>query len=292
MFTDEFLEEQGFTTEQVDALKNQASTITDDYTAKITDYETRLSEKDKQVSIDIDKSLDKIANKHSEKYGIAREKGEKNDQFIDRLYGAIISKGHDEVNALKVDLTKDKDESIKALTDKLTQSNLTINELKGLEKYKTDYESLSEEVNRMKLNSVLDRHKPTMNTEDKDYADYKWNSYKSSVNEKFEVKVINGEDVLVDRENPEIVVKLSDNVKESSILSSLMVEKTKGLGSTQATKSVANIPFKVPKGASKDGNIRLRIIQDFLIEKHGGAGSNEYAKDFADFNQKIIESNI
>jgi len=257
------------------------------------------------------KSFEGLANENAEKIltgaskkifddtKIERSQGEKVGDYINRAWGEFNSTKLTEVNGLKEDYEtkikdfKGNDDLISKITnlegekDTLLQKYANYDELKGKAEL---YDPLVEKYNTNKLQVAFSSVKPTFPKEINSYeSDAKWKDFKNLVLDKYNLEVVDGEAMAIDKENEYKQVKLSELVKNDDILSKLLEGRQQsGTGSSQANlKDIEGVPFKVPEGA--DTQIRTKLIKEYLTNERGmNPMKPEYSSEFAKLNNAII----
>jgi hypothetical protein len=297
-FPEEIIQETGLNEEQL---------------GKISEYtDTILAEKEKEWSGKANENAERIiesaSNAAKQKFGLSgenfeRQKGEKYADFLTRITPGII----DSALGKEKSLLKNKE---KELNDKLKNSGhndtlvAELDEVKGqLDKlkekeaqfaeweendYKGKYESISQEHENMKREVAFNKVKPSFPENVNKYeADFKWNQFQKDVQDKYNIKIVDGEAIAIDKENEYKQVKLADLVKKDENLTALTKgTQSKGFGSKPKGVKIEGVPFDVPEEATSKE--RTALIKEYLSSKGLSPTGREYAKQFAELNQKIL----
>lgn len=242
------------------------------------------------------------AEKVEQLTGIKREKGQKIADYIHQS-SELFFKGQRSTLEKKQQELDEKiknsgsDESTKKeyaeLKEKFTelQKKEAIYSEYEKENYKEKYleakKTLSEQEQEIALNSVKPSFPATANAYE---ISGRWNEFKSDVLKKYDLKKDGEIWVGVDKENQFKVVKLSDLVSQNKELTELTKGRSiTGIGGSPKTEiDIEGVPFKVPENATSQE--RQQLIKEYLtnVEKLA-ITSNDYAKRYAELNQKILQ---
>lgn len=289
-FTKEFVEEHGLSEEQVGALTGYVQneivpTIKKEYDGKANENAEGI--------------LSGASKYAKEKLGIdvEREKGEKYGDYLTRLFDTGLSKtksaletkekeieeklknfkGGDEYKAQLEALKNEKDDLMKQVAE--------LEPLKGVdEKYREATETLTGLKKEVAYNSIKPNFPEGAN---KYEVDAKWNEFKKAVEEKYNIELVDGKPMAVDKENHHKVVELSTLLEaDSNIKELLQGRQQKGTGATPVDfKEVEGVPFKVPKGI--DSTEQSRLVREYLVNELGSNLHPEYNKKFGELLTKI-----
>ena len=140
----------------------------------------------------------------------------------------------------------------------------------------------------MKMEVAFGKIKPIFPESVNKYeADYKWSQFQKDILDKYDIKIVDGEAIGIDKENEYKQVKLADLVKKDENLIALTKgAQSKGFGSKPKGVKIEGVPFEVPEGStSKDVQI---LIKDYLASQGKSITHKDYPKDFSDLNSKIL----
>lgn len=289
-FTKEFIEEHGLQENQINAVKGYF---------------------EKEVLPNVKKEYDGLANKNAEgildgasKYAreklgvdVERQQGEKFADYIQRLSDAHFSskqtdleKRQQEIeeklkNFKGADSLKDALESEKQKNDDLLKQIAELEPLKGLDvKYQEATEKLTTMQKEIAYNSVKPNFPETAN---KYEVDAKWGEWKKSVEEKYNIQIVDGKPIAVDKENIHKQVELSELLKQNEEITSLLQgREQKGTGGKPTSMvDVDGVPFKVPQDA--DSVELSKLVREHVIKELGDPYHPDYAKKFQDLLVKV-----
>ena len=167
------------------------------------------------------------------------------------------------------------------------------NEIKkiNLHDYKGKWEQASEQLNNQTKDIAFSSVKPSFPDAVNAYeAKGRWGEFERDTLSKYDIKQVDKDWVAVDKENQHKVVKLEDLVKANEPLTELLKGRQQtGLNSNVKNVSIEGVPFNVPEGATPQE--RQKAIKDYLASQNISNTSNEYSKQFAELNAKILEKN-
>jgi len=288
-FPEEIIQETGLNEEQL---------------GKISEYtDTILAEKEKEWSGKANENAERIiegaAKKVEETTGIQREKGQKLADYLSlasenffkgqkstferkekELNDKLKNSGHNDTLVAELD-------EVKGQLDKLKEKEAQFAEWEEND-YKGKYESISQEHENMKREVAFNKVKPSFPENVNKYeADFKWNQFQKDVQDKYNIKIVDGEAIAIDKENEYKQVKLADLVKKDENLTALTKgTQSKGFGSKPKGVKIEGVPFDVPEEATSKE--RTALIKEYLSSKGLSPTGREYAKQFAELNQKIL----
>jgi len=287
-FTEEFIQENGLTEEQVE---------------KVLGFtQEHISEKEKEWSGKANENAERIiegaAKKVEDVTGIQREKGQKLADYLSlasenyfkgqktalerkeqELGDKLKNSGHNDTLVAELD-------EVKSQLDKLKEKEAQFAEWEEND-YKGKYENISKEHENMKLEVAFSKIKPTFPESVNKYeADFKWSQFQKDVLAKYDIKIVDGEAIGVDKENEYKQVKLADLAKKDENLSALTKGTQKGLGSKPKSVKIEGVPFEVPENATPKE--RTEAIKEYLSSKGIAKTDKNYAKEFAELNSKIL----
>jgi len=287
-FSEEIIQETGLNEEQLGKLSEYTDSI--------------LSEKEKEWSGKANENAERIiegaAKKVEDVTGIQREKGQKLADYLalaseiyfkgqktalerkeQELGDKLKNSGHNDTLVAELD-------EVKSQLDKLKEKEAQFAEWEEND-YKGKYENISKEHENMKLEVAFSKIKPTFPESVNKYeADFKWSQFQKDVLAKYDIKIVDGEAIGVDKENEYKQVKLADLAKKDENLSALTKGIQKGLGSKPKSVKIEGVPFEVPENATPKE--RTEAIKEYLSSKGIAKTDKNYAKEFAELNSKIL----
>lgn len=257
-------------------------------------------EYDGKANTDAEAILTGASTKILETTKVERKQGEKIGDYIPRAWGEFNTvklsevqtaktEYEDKVRNFKGDEAKDsKISELETEMDSFKQKYANYDELK----IKADkFDPLSEKYEANKKQVAFNSVKPSFPKEANEYeVSAKWNEFKKSVLEKYNLEIVDGEAKAIDKENIHKIVKLSELVKKDEELTKLLEgRKQGGPGAKTIPKvDIEGVPFKVPEGSEKDSEIRTKAVRDYLITQEINPTSDEWAKKFKEYNNAII----
>lgn len=292
-FQEDFIQENGLSEEQVSKI------------AEVVD--THVSELQKgwdgKANENAERILEGASNLAIEKMGIqgvARNQGEKYADFLQRatplFVESALAKERESLTQKQKELdakiasgdgaTKAEIDSLKQQLDTLKAKEAKFSEWEEND-YKGKYEETTKKLSSLEQDMAFNSVKPNFaDTVNKYEADYKWSQFKNEILEKNHIKIIDGEAILVDKENEYKTQKLSDALKKNEGITSLIKGENKGLGAKAKTVKLKDVPFELPENATPQD--RSKAIKEYLTSKGFSITSNAYAKEFAKLNQQIL----
>jgi hypothetical protein len=235
--------------------------------------------------------------------GISHENGQKIADYLKIAGEGYLSGGKASLERSQKEL----DEKIKnAGGDETLKAELVSSKekIEGLQKIeaehsewvKGDYKNLFEksdgELSDMKKQVAFGNVKPKFADGVNEYeAKSKWNSFKSSTLEKYDIHLDeNNEALYVDKENKFKTGKVSDLVKENQEIQGLVKGRQQfGPGADPKNNvDIEGVPFKVPTESTSAE--RSKLINDYLDTKGIAKTDPARAKTFMELNAKILKS--
>lgn len=292
--TPEFIEQNGLSTEQVTAINGHLSgTLVPELQNRYSGEANKNAEKILSGAVGLVQSELKVT--------LPRNEGEKYAEYLKRLGTEAFKNQKADLEAKKLDYEeklknfkgdddlKNKLSALETKNDELLQQVAQLDEIKG----KADkYEDLSKKYELQKREIAFTRARPKFpDTVNKYEADAKWNGFISNVDKAYNLQLVDGEPILVDKENEYKQVKLVDLVAKDETLQELLKEQEpqpRGTGSKPGKSvTVEGVPFKVPENLNSAE--RSALIRKYLTEeKQLNVTSREYSKLFSEYNKKIL----
>lgn len=288
-FTAEFIEANGLSEEQVTALNSHVQT---------------------ELVPNLKKEYDGLANKNSEgildgaakyakdlfKVDIDRGQGEKWGDYLQRISDNSFNVKKSELEAKEAEIQeklknfkggdeyKAQLETLRVEKDNLLKQVAELEPLKGLDE---KYNGATQELSKLKREVAYGSVKPTFpETVNKFEADAKWNAFKSGIEEKYNLELVDGKAFAIDKENIHKRYELSTLVSQDESISELLKGRQQsGTGANPAEfKSVEGIPFKIPKDATNEELSAL--VREHVLKEVGSLTDSKYASKFQELYLK------
>lgn len=291
--TQEFIETNKFSNEQAEAIKGFVN---------MDIIPILKKENDGLANRNAEAILDGASKGILDKFGIteSRHQGEKIADFLTRIVEIPFEetkqkldkktkeiqdklenfKGGDEYKAQLDKLNKEKDNLLKQVAE--------LEPLKGLD---LKIKEKDQELSGLKLNVAFNGIKPSFpDTVNKYEADAKWNEFKNGVLEKYNIELVDGKPIAIDKENHHKQVKLSDLLDQDKDISDLLQGRQQaGTGGKPVSlKDVEGVPFKVPQNATTEEISTL--VREHLEKKLGSMLHADFSKQFREILVKIKKS--
>lgn len=290
----EFIEQNGLSAEQVTAITGHAT----------THIQELKGSWDGKANKDAEAILDGAAKKIQDITGVSRDQGEKVADFMNRSWNQFSEKGTSDIEAKKIELaekiknasgneflSKEFDE-LQVKYSGLQKKEASFDEL--INSGVTDkYNTLLSETNKLKISNAFGGVKPSFPNEANQYeVSAKWDSFKNSILKDNTLEMVDNEWYAVDKENKHKTTKLSDLVsKDADLIKLLEGRQQNGLGGKETSLlDVEGVPFKVP--ANSSSSERAKLIRDHLTSQGISQTSNNYSKKFAELNKLILSKAI
>lgn len=292
-FTEEFIQESGLTEDQITKV---GGFLESNFIPELKKgWDGKANENAEGILGGVHKSL-------TQKYGIEleRDQGEKWADFIGRYSdNALESK----VTALtlkekeiegKLANFKGSDELKlkyeKTLSD-LDLSKQKLAKLEPLEGLDLKYKEATDKLTNMQKEVAYSSIKPTFPSNVNKYeADAKWNEWKSVVESKFKIELIDGKPIAIDKENEHKKISLSELLEtDVNIKELLKGRQQSGNGARSAEMiEVEGLPFDIPKDLNP--NDRANMIREYLLKQGVDRLHANYGDKYAEINNKILNS--
>lgn len=293
-FTDEFIKDNGFTSEQITAV---TGVVTGVYNTNVTALKEEFGGvANKQAEGIIQGAIDKTQKDTG--HTLARLDGEKNAEYLERFNLSYLSTQKTDLEKSRLDYeTKMKDfkgdETVLKELGEFKEANAI---LKGKESewdkiinsgVQKNYDDLLIKNATLNESVAFGSVKPSF---DKDSNEFevaaKWGAFIAATKEKNEIVMYEGVAYAVSKENDLIKTKLEDLVKGNEELTPLIVgRQQKGIdGKPIEHKDVDGVKFKVPTEATDDEIAAL--VQGQLTKDGVSDISPEYSKKFQEMYNK------
>lgn len=290
-FTKEFIEEQKLSDDQVKGITG----ITKDHIATLKKgWDTTANDNAERI-------LDGAINDTQTKTGFSlkRDQGEKIGDYFNRFSEGFLSSKQTELEKAKSEYEdKMKDfkggdafkEELDKVTEKLDDALKKYADYDTLKEQASKAEEYGQQLSGLKLEVAFNAVKPTFpDTVNKYESKAIWKEFKAEVLLKNTIEIVDGVPTTIDKENIHKTGKLEDLLlKHETIQKLLKGRKQVGTGAIQVDLvDFKDVPFKVPKDA--DGQMRSKLIAEYLATKGIGSMHTDYSAKFAEINDKILE---
>lgn len=286
----EFIESNGLTAEQISALKGY---VENDY------IPTLKKEWDDKANKNAEGILSGASKYASEKIGIEleREKGEKFGDYFNRLVDKGLESKKSELSQKQAEIEeklknfkggdeyKQQLEQLRSEKDALLQQVAELEPLKGLDE---KYQEASQKLSEFKIKSALNSVKPSFPKEANTYeVKAKWDEFTKNVLNDYNIEEVDGEWVAVSKENQYKQVKLNELVEKDQNITELLKGRQQGGTGAKpiSTKKVDGIPFDVPQEA--DSVEISKLVREHLIQELGSTMHKDYSSKFQAMLSKI-----
>jgi hypothetical protein len=279
--TAEIATELGLTTETIEKIKP----LYDGHIA------TLKKDWDGVANTNAEKIIDGAVTKIAEVTKVTRNQGEKSADYIVRAGNQYYADLKSTLEAAKLEYDNkvkefQGDAATKAELEKARQdlddAKKLLADYDVLKDKAEKYEPLQNEYLSMKLNVAYSNVKPSFPQEVNPYeAKAKWDEFVRTTNEKWNVELVDGEAIAIDKDNEHKRVKLSELVAADKTIAELVAgRQQKGSGAKPKDKTIDGVPFAVPEEATSEEISKL--IHEHLaskgIDKLSKAFSSEFAK--------------
>ncbi|MDR3026054.1 hypothetical protein [Chryseobacterium sp.] len=292
--TEDVVKELGLTPEQV-------SSITSKGTEYISDQK---KEWDKKANDNAEGILTGAANYLQEKTGvkIERQNGEKFGDYVSRISTAALESKTNEIEKLKTEYNQ-KIKDFKG--DEATKQELETakKNLDDAKKQLADYDTLKDkaekfdtatsELSAFKIKAAFGDVKPAFSKDANQYeVSAKWNDFQKRTQEKFNLELVDGEYLAIDKENQYKTIKLSELVVSDEDLKTITSERQVGGTGAKVDKTkIEGIDGDIPVTAKTDVTERTKIVKEQIAKEGILPTDPRYSARFAELNKKIKESN-
>jgi hypothetical protein len=288
-FTKEFIEANGLNEDQVKAVSGYVQTEI---------VPTIKKEYDGKANENAEGILSGASKYAAEKLGVAleREKGEKFGDYIQRIADEGLSSKTESLKIKEAELEeklknfkgsdelKSKYEAELKKNDDLLKKVADLEPLQGLDE---KYAEATQKLTTMQKQVAYSSIKPSFGEDVNKYeADAKWSEFKQGVEAKYNIELVDGKPIAIDKENVHKQVELSDLLaKDENITNLLKGRQQKGTGAVPKDyMSVEGLPFKIPKGVSSTE--LTKIVREHVLGEVKDVTSQEYAKKFQELYVK------
>lgn len=289
-FSEEFITANGLTEDQVTALNGHIQseivpTIKKDY--------------DGLANTNAEGILTGVAKSVLEKNGLSveREQGEKFADYLNRLSEAKFSKEQTALQSRQEEIEgklknfKGSDDLKEALeAEKIKNDNLLkqVAELEPLKGFDIKLQEKDQQLIGLKKEVAYGSVKPKFpDTVNQYEAEAKWSEWKRGIEDKYNIELVDGVPMGIDKENPHKTVKLSDLVGQDTNINELLKgRQQKGTGGANPIdlKEVAGLPFKIPANGSAED--LSSIVREHVLKELGSLTHKDFASKFKELYTK------
>lgn len=293
-FTTEFITENGLTAEQVTAVTGQ---FTNEFIPNLKkEYDTTYSGKANENAEGI---LTGASNYAKEKLGfdLDRDQGEKVGDYFKRALDSKFSSTQSDLALKQTEIDeklanfKGGDEyklqidGMKGKNDLLLQRIAKLEPLEGLDE---KYQGATTELSKLKTEVAYGSVKPNFPSDvNKFEAKAQWDAFKSGIEAKYTIELVDGKPIAIDKENEHKRFDLEVLVSQDTNISELLKGRQQGGTGARQTdyKDLEGIPFKIPTNAT--GEEITILVREHVKKEVSDIASPEYAKKFAETYQKV-----
>lgn len=291
--TEEFTKEHNLSAEQVEAVvkfgNDTITGINDNWKATLEDKITeRTNTTFEGATVKIEKES-----------GIKRNEGEIAADYIARVGNTAFSemknkasKALEEAEQKLLDASKEgasaeELQRLKGQVDDLQKKEVEYDKLVSDDitgKYQTAKDRISELEQKLAFNNVKPAFSPDVNEYE---SKAKWEKFIHETKALGDLKEVNNEWVVVSKDNPHDITKLSDLVAKSEEIQGIVKGRQQtGSGTTPVESTVVEgVPFKVPLNA-KSSDIN-QLITQHLTSKGLDPMSKDFSKQYGELYTKI-----
>lgn len=289
-FTEQFITENGLSAEQVTAVTGQ---FTNEFIPNLK------KEYDGVANTNAEGILSGASKYAKEKLGfeLDREQGEKYGDYLKR---ALDSKFSSTQSALDLKQSEIEEklknfkggdeyklqlEGMKVDNDSLLQRIAKLEPLEGLdEKYQGATVELSKLKREVGYNSVKPSFPKEVNTFE---ADSKWNSFISNIEKNYNIELVDGKPIAIDKENKHKTFDLQELVDSDTSIKELLKGRQQGGNGASSIdfEKVEGIPFDVPKGLTTENQSKL--VSEHLEKTLGSKFHKDYLSMFKELLGKV-----
>lgn len=290
--TEDVTKELGLTPEQVTGI-----------TTKGTEYiSDQKKEWDKKANENAEAILTGAANYLQEKTGVKedRQQGEKFGEYFSRLSNKALEAKTGEIETLKTEYnqklkdfkgdeaTKKELESAKA---KLDDAQKLLADYDVLKDKAGKYDDTTKELSEFKVKAAFGNVKPSFSKDANAFeVKAKWEDFQKRTQEKYNIELVDGEYLAVEKDNQYKTIKLSELAEKDEDLKPLTNERVvPGIGSKVDKSKIDGIEEEIPKTAKTDSKERTKIIKDQLAKEGIATTDVNYSTKFSELNKKILD---
>jgi hypothetical protein len=294
-FTEEFIKQNDLKPEQIEA---------------VTGY--LQNELVPNIKKEYEEEYKGMANKNAEgiltgaskyaasKFGVEveREQGEKYGDYLARITEIAFEKSKKDLESKQKEIDeklanfkggeeyKQQLEQLKSEKDELLKKVAELEPLQGIdEKYQQATEQLTGMKKEVAYNSVKPNFPESVN---KFEAEHYWKEWKQMVENNYEIELVDGKPIAVDKENHHKQIPLDKLLEQNEDISSLLKGRQQRGNGAKPAEFVDGLPFNVPKGASSQE--QSQAVKEYLLKELGSIDHPDYSKKFIGLLTKVKES--
>lgn len=288
-FTEEFITANGLSEEQVTALNGHIETEI---------VPTLKKEYDGLANTNAEGILTGVGKSILEKNGLSieREQGEKFAEYLNRLTDAKFEKEQASLQTRQNEIeeklknfkgsdgVKEALEAEKEKNDNLLKQVAELEPLQGLDiKLQEKDQQLVGLKKEVAFGSVKPKFPDTVNEYE---ADAKWKEWKKSIENAYNIELVDGVPMGIDKDNPHKTVKLSDLISQDENINILLKgRQQRGLGANPIDlRDVEGLPFKVPTNGNAEDLSNL--VREHLVKELGSLTHKDFASKFKELYTK------
>ena len=289
-FTQEFITENGLTEEQVTA-------VTGKFTSEF--IPNLKKEYDGVANTNAEGILTGASNYAKEKLGfdLDRDQGEKVGDYLKRALDSKFSSTQSALDLRQTEINeklanfkggdeyKLQLEEMKSSKDLLLQRVAKLEPLEGMDE---KYQGATTELSKLKTEVAYGSVKPNFPSDvNKFEAKAQWDSFKKDIEQKYNIELVDGKPVAIDKENEHKRFDLEELVSQDKNISELLKGRQQGgTGARQLDyKEVEGVPFKIPENATSE-DLSL-IVREHVLKEVSDITSKEYSKRFGELYAKV-----
>lgn len=293
IITEELAKELNLTPEQVSAIN-----------PKITDYVSdQKKEWDGKANEQAEGILSGAAKYFQDKTGVKedRQQGEKFADYFQRVSDRALEGQKSKLEEAQAEYAKKLkdfkgDEATKAELDKaksdLDEAKKQLADYDVVKEKAGKYDETSKSLSDYKRMAAFGNVKPSFTSGANKYeVDAKWKDFQKRVEDKYNIELVDGEYMAVDKENQYKNCKLSDLVEKDEELKSITEERKQGgTGATGEKFKVEGFDGEISKDVKTNTVERSKLIKEKLAKDGISVTDPSYAAKFSEYNKKIIET--
>jgi len=295
--TDEIIKAQGFSEEQVAAINGYVAPLLSDTIANTK------KEYDGIANTQAEGIINGAIKATQDKNGVTLERmqGEKLGDWQARYSVLLNESKQSDLDAKRLEY-EDKVKNFKGDPEVAKQILDLKDKLDGLQKKEAEYDTLlgsgvqdkyialKEKIAAQDKQLAFSSVKPTFSQDANEFeVNAKWDAFKSEVLTKYDIVLVEGEAIAVDKDNEHKTVKLKDLVVNNNVLTELTKGRQQdGIDATSTDrKEVEGVPFKVPTNG--DSGDLTKAVQEQLAKEGINKLDTKYTEKFKEYFIKAKE---
>lgn len=295
--TTEIIEANSLSAEQVTAINTLiSSSSTADEVAEIKkEYGGKANEQAEGILTGASKAIAELTN-------VPRNQGEKVADYMARSFNVLSSEGNEALKVKQLEY-EDKVKNFKGDPEVAKQILDLKDKLDGLQKKEAEYDTLLGSGVQDKYNALKEKTaaqdkliafngvKPTFDKDANEYeVNSKWGAFQDEVLTKYDIVLVEGEAIAVDKDNEHKTIKLKDLVASNNVLTELTKGRQQsGIGAQQTdSKEVAGVPFRVP--ISNSNGELSKAVQEQLTKEGINKLDSNYSKRFSELHTLALKT--